>query len=521
MTESACPWLYLSLPANQQALEPMQALLLAQARQLGFCESVQKRMAMALDEALATSLYLSQDGGIDPVLDREHGLQLYLGIEQGALVLRLSDNGLPYDGSLLPDYNPQDAEAAGEDRVALASFLMQKLCDSCQIINQGAKGHHLQLEWRLPEKTAVSEGSMFSQGQVPDVSQDIPQASSAINIRPFQSQDAIHLARLIYSSYGYSYVNPDLYIAERIQARVDDGRLISWVALAVDAKGQEHLIGHIACMKASAEESTLEVGAAVVSPRHRGGGLLGTLLARVEQELVYRPERLALVHAVTVHPFTQKTFGRLGYRPTALLLAYAPASLHFRGISDPLSKARGGVFIYCKLLRPMSPLAVWLPEGLAPLILRCATGIAMPLVPRSDQAMGFLGETGFETQIESGLNVATLILQHPGVDCAQVLRRQLRALCRQRLDIICLHLDMGQPTAPLVSQIAMELGFILAGLMPFSPWPATLCLQYLNNQEPEEAQLYAVGEIAEELRAAIFSAWRKQEAMTDPLESAQ
>ena len=72
--------------------------MLAQAQALGFGHAVQQRMRAACDEALATILRLSHDASADA----DNVLQAHLGVEDGALLLRLSDNGLPYDMSLLP-----------------------------------------------------------------------------------------------------------------------------------------------------------------------------------------------------------------------------------------------------------------------------------------------------------------------------------------------------------------------------------------------------------------------------------
>ena len=136
---TVAPWLHLSLPATVQALGPLQALVLAQAQALGIGHAVQQRMRAACDEALATILRLSHDASADA----DNVLQAHLGVEDGALLLRLSDNGLPYDMSLLPSYNPRRPEQAGEDAAGLAAFLMQKLADRCLVLNQGQQGHHV------------------------------------------------------------------------------------------------------------------------------------------------------------------------------------------------------------------------------------------------------------------------------------------------------------------------------------------------------------------------------------------
>lgn len=149
MDEHASSWMRLELPAAPQALQPLQALLQSQASQHGFAHAARQRMSTAAEEALTTLLRLSQEGGADAV----NLLQVHLAVEGTALVLRLSDNGLPYDTSLLPAYDPREAAQLAQSEVqaaALASYLMQKLCDRCQVVNQGSQGNHIQLEWLLP-----------------------------------------------------------------------------------------------------------------------------------------------------------------------------------------------------------------------------------------------------------------------------------------------------------------------------------------------------------------------------------
>jgi anti-sigma regulatory factor (Ser/Thr protein kinase)/predicted N-acetyltransferase YhbS len=507
---SISPWLELRLPATHLALGPVQTLVLGQAQALGFSHAVQQRMRAACDEALSTALHLSHDAGADA----DNVLQMQLGVEEGALVLRLSDNGLPYDTSLLPEYNPRQPEQAGDDAAGLAAFLMQKLADRFQVLNLGQQGHHVQLEWRLPD--AAEEAAEVPAASAPAGGQPAQSAPDPTRIRPLQASDAIHLARLMYRSYGYSYVNPDMYIAERIQARVGDGRLTSWVAESALGEGPQAPVGHIAFMKAHRDDDTLEVGAAVVAPQQRGGGLLGQLLSAATEALTQRPERAAFVHAVTAHPFTQKTFGRLGYLPTALLVAYTPASLQFRSISGRPTGERGSVYYACKLLRPAAEQAVYLPAALQPLVLPRAQDIGLPLVPMPAPEEPLTGETQLEVYVEDALNAAFLTLRHAGADFALTLRRTLRRLCRAQVDVIYLSLDMGQPGTAQACEQSQSQGFLVAGLTPFMPWPATLCLQYLNNQELHEEKVCAVGPAAEALRSAVFTAYRAQEFLDEP-----
>lgn len=501
---AACPWLQLQLPADTAALAPLQAVMQQQAQALGFDHASVQRIRAACDEALGTVLRLGHDAGDDA----SNELQADIRLEGRALQLRLSDNGLPYDLSLLPHYDPQAPEAAGDDAAGLAAFLMQRLADHCEVLNHGQQGHHVLLQWMLPEAAYTSAQP------APVGTADPPQAATEprepATIRPMQPADAIHLARLMFRTYGYSYTNADMYTAEGIQGRLQDGRLTSWVAVH-GAQGVP--VGHIALLKPQADDPAVEIGTAVVAPSERGSALFTRLVATVQQALPSRPERVAFLHAVAAHPYTQKTFNHLGYHPTALLLGLIPGSASFRGIAGRKQGERVSAFHSCKLLHPVDPLPVWLPPALLELISPGAQAIGLPLQPQPLVQAALQGDTRMASQVVEDMGAALLTLQHAGNDLHQALPRLLRELCRARMDVIYLHLDAGQAHAPAVCEAALALGFLPAGLTPFMPWPATLCLQYLNNLELQEEHVSAVGPAAEALRAALFQAWRARECI--------
>ncbi|WP_186764604.1 GNAT family N-acetyltransferase [Comamonas flocculans] len=497
-----CPWLQLQLPASLAALAPLQAVLQQQAQLLGFDHASVQRICAACDEALGTVLHLGHDAGDDA----SNELQASIRLQGPALELRLSDNGLPYDLSLLPHYDPQAPEAADEDGAGLAAFLMQRLADHCEVLNQGQQGHHVLLQWMLPQAAAgAANPPPADTTQPPDAT---AQARAAAAIRPMQPEDAIHLARLMFRTYGYSYTNPDMYTAEGIQGRLSDGRLTSWVAV----HGEQGVpVGHIALLKPQADDPAVEIGTAVVAPSERGSALFTRLVTTVQEALPRRPERVAFLHAVAAHPYTQKTFNHLCYHPTALLLGLIPGSASFRGIAGRRQGERVSAFHSCRLLQPVEPLQVWLPPALLELVQPGARAIGLPLLPQQEGAPALEGDTQLSSQVVQDMGAAFLTLQHAGPDLHTALARQLRALCRARMDAIYLHLDAGQVHAPAVCAAALALGFIPAGLTPFMPWPATLCLQYLNNLELDETQVHAVGPAAEALRSALFKAWRARE----------
>lgn len=506
-------WLRLSVPAHPRVIASVQALLAAQASAQGFTPAQQMRMQTAAEEALLTVLHCAHDDADDADASAAGVLDILLAVLPPVLQLRITDHGLPYDLSLVPQYDPEQPDSAEGDNKGLSAFLMHQLADRSRVLNLGAQGQHVELEWWLPQQGALASpaasAAALPADQMP--AQGVP---APANVRALESTDAIHLARLMYRSYGYSYVNPDMYVADRILERCADGRLTSWVAQVPAADGSSTpIVGHIALMKGHRDDPALEVGAAVVGPDQRGGGLLGQLLETVTRALEQRPEAAAFVHAVTRHPYTQKTFGRLGYLPTALLLAYTPASLQFRSIPGQASTQRGSVFYACRLLRPAPPVDVYLPPDLVNLVLPRAADIGMELRPQPLHNAALQGSTQLQAQIEPALNAAFVVVQHAGADWAEVLQRSLRQWCRQQVDAIYISLDLRDPGTPAAWASAARLGCLPAGLTPYMPWPATLALQYLNNQWLEADAIATVGPAAEALRDQVFSAYRQQECL--------
>lgn len=503
-------WLRLSVPAHQRAIASVQALLAAQASAHGFTPAQQMRMQTAAEEGMLTVLHYAHDDA--PDAGAASTLDILLTVLPAVLQLRITNHGLPYDQSLVPEYDPAQPGSAEDDQTGLSAFLMHKLADRSRVLNLGTQGQHVELEWWLPQQgnlmATATSAPRASSDSAPTESAPLPAA-----VRPLQPGDAIHLARLMYRTYGYSY-NPDMYVADRILQRCADGRLTSWVAQVPTADGSSTpIVGHIALLKNHRDDPALEVGSAVVEPDQRGSGLLGKLLGAVTQALEQRPEAAAFVHAVTRHPFTQKTFGRLGYLPTALMLAYIPANVQFRSIPGQASTQRTSAFYSCRLLRPVPPVEVYLPPDLADLVLPRAADIGMELRPQPLRSEPMQGATQLETQVEAGLNVAYMVARHTGADWVEALQRNLRQCCRQKVDAIYLSLDLCNPHTPAAWQAAAQLGFLPAGLTPYMPWPATLALQYLNNQWLGVDHIVSVGPAAEALRDQIFAAYRQRECL--------
>lgn len=477
----------LQVPATQAAIPYVQHAVRWFVEQAAMEERKRYAIDLAIEELILTLLRYSFDEG------REQGkLEFTIEMRPTILKLEVTCRGLPFDLSMVPDYDP-DTDA---DDAALSVLLLKHMVDRYRLYNEGKQGYRIELEWLRPV-AHVKQLDESTGGQT--VSAGINDAPVPIStIRPLHEDEALALARLVYRSYGYSYVSEFLYYPERIVARIRDGMLHSWVA--VSEAGD--LAGHAALTMSHRDADAAEWGIGVVDPRWRGMGLLKSISQEVIRHASTTPASVLFVHSVTNHPHTQKSGIGLGFESTALLLGFAPASLQFRHIHDTLSQ-RESVFIGTQILKPLPDQPLHLPPRHADALHRLARGVGLRLTEAPALAHRMQATTTFDSMIEPAVNVAVVNLTCGGSDLPQALARERRRLCREKVDIVYLNIDLADPCAPQATDIAEVEGFFLAGMCPMQPWPYTLTLQYLNNLEFDYNLIHAVGEQAQWLKAYV------------------
>jgi GNAT superfamily N-acetyltransferase/anti-sigma regulatory factor (Ser/Thr protein kinase) len=508
MRTSGLPWVRLSVPAHQYAIGPVQAALTQQARAWGYNNDAVLRMELAVEEAILTILRLTWGDDAGTMTAPSAGTyDIAIHITNRTLQLRITDYDLPYDLSMVPVFSPANPDQVDDNSAGLSAYLLHSMVDVMRVTTPGQSGQSVELEWYLPRDV--------HQSATPTAATPDKQAVTSVSIRPLANDDAIHLARLMYRNYGYSYVNPDMYIADRIIARCNDGRLTPWVAISED----NELVGHFALMKSHADAAIVEVGAAAVAPHAQGAGIFGKLFDTLEEALQQRDELVSCVHAVTCHPYTQKAILRHNYQPCALMLGYVPANLQFRSVHDQKADERGSVYYSCKLLKPMSPLSVYIPQACVDMVKLVADAIGMPLIPMAHTICNSNAvhhpdtHPVYTVSTEPALNTAWIELHNWSADAETVLKRQLRSLCRERFDVIYLSLDLTQPFVPQAWDTLTEMGFIPSGLTPYLPFPATFLLQYLNNTLVSYDAVHAVGEAAQAIKDSAFAHYARQELL--------
>lgn len=471
------------------------------AHACGFDESRLGLVELAIEEVVGTILrFLTQDDDLD---DAE--IHVRIEVEPPLLQLRIVNQGLPFDLSRIPDYDTAHLEtddclagisdgAAGESLDAgLPLFLLKRSVDRYRISNGGKEGIVFELAWFLPARHIAEQGEDTSFAGDERASKgggttSVPRTEPpevVTDIRKLGDADAASLCRLVYRSYGNTYANEDLYFPDRVLALKRSGRIMSWGALTASGR----LVGHLALMKDEVSAASIEWGMAVVDPLWRSVGLMKKMLAAAIESMKQRPETVMFAHAVTSHPFTQKTCHDYGFWPTALLFGFIPET-RFRGIREQPAQ-RESIFLEARLMRPMPRLQLYPPPWHAATIRRILEHFGLSLHelaagptkvdgPVAKGEVSATTTTVSSTTIIRALNIGTIDVTRVGPDFRRVLSQEQRRLFRERVDMVYVTFDLTDPEVTAGVRAAEESGFFLGGLMPMQPFPYGLILQYPN-----------------------------------------
>ncbi|HOE23789.1 MAG TPA: ATP-binding protein [Smithellaceae bacterium] len=439
------------------------------ARACGLQPEESEFLNLAAEEACSNSI----EHAYDP---REEGnFRLILEISSGKIIFSVHDQGLPFDYSLAPKYEPP-AEA-DPDKIStrgLGLYLIEKLVDSVEWINHGMAGKEL----RLIKKRIRQEATEPMPGRdLTPYPEDAPQApEQTYTVRRMRPEDAIHAARCIYRTYGYSYENETTYFPEELIKQNQSGELLSWVG--VDQEGD--IVGYIELTHPPGSP-TADLSQAVVIPSHRGRSVLNLLGLELYAEAVKMGLAGIYTRLTTVHPFSQKAIGDYA-KPCGITLGYVPRVRRYKGLeSHEFDERKSLILHYCFLKAPHKTI-VHAPPHHREMMERIyrLLGLNVELM-ETDAGADLSG--GMVKVLYNRINgTGTITVEKAGSDSKTEIRRALYDLRDIALaEAIYLLLPLAQAGTPRLCEEAEALGFFFSGVEPcFAPDGDYLRLQYLN-----------------------------------------
>lgn len=485
----ACAPSILSIPNDPFYIEPACCYASQVARQIGFDALQQERISAGLRRALTTLLRYSfapaEPAAVELASERV----------PAGLRLSLRDRGLPLNAAAPGVADPGD----GNPLYGLNDYF-----DEVRLLNHGRGGKEIVLSKHLPDPSITDATAACSWGadEPPDSRQPEAQTEVRCVVRPLQEADAHEVAKAVYQAYGYSYPHDHVYYPEKILELNRRGEIFSAVAWADD----NEMAGHCSLQRWEENPRIAELTQGVVKPRFRAHGCF----ARLTEYLIIlaREQGLAAVfgEAVTAHRYSQKTAIHFGLRDCALFLGLIPAGADFKGLGGR-PEDRGSMLVQFIYLTPPPAAPLYPPEAHRAMIAAIYANLGQPAdlrapTPGADRVSA--ADTGMAVTLSRSLNLARIRIDRYGRDALELLRGQVKALGRQKWDVIHLLLDLSDPATAHFAGRFEELGFFFAGVLPLGlPGGDALILQHLNNFSVAYESLQTESEFAARLAAYV------------------
>ncbi len=492
----------LIIPNDVSYLPHVGAYVTAAAAQLGFDEADSGEVRLAVDEACTHVIETAFEPG------EEQELAISCRRFPGGLEVTVADKGLPFDPGSIAQYDA--GGGLDRDLSGLPFYLIQQSMDEVRFINKGWEGKEIRLTKYL--KSPGVETYFTEEELLPYDTAAEPAPACEYTYRLMEPADAVEIARCVYKTYGYTYPGEHVYYPERVLAMNQTGEMVS----AVAATETGEVIGHCA-LSGQPGDRAMEVSQAVVAPAHRGRGILQKLMDLLVDQA--RPRGLVglYVHAVTIHPFSQRVCLKYGFRESAVLLGYAPSRVRMKRFADDhLPQRETVVYGYQPLHEPPRSV-VFLPDHHRPMVARIYHNLGLErelASPEDADRSGAPVASRFDvsTKAMSALGIAVMEVGSYGPGIEQEVKGKLRDLGHEGIAAVYLKLPLGDAQTALFCERFEELSFFFCGVQIRPAEPAAphgeagrdvLCLQYLNGPRMDYDLLQIHSDFGKELVAYI------------------
>lgn len=360
----------------------------------------------------------------------------------------VSELGEPFD----PERHRYDAQraVADGDFQGAGLELVHHLVDDFEFVNLGRAGKAFRLV----------KGIRSSQGFAPggDAGSDEPPPPSQYTLAPVTPADAEDVAKLMYRTYGYTYANEDVYFPDRVALAFAGDEKFGVIVRAGDGRP----VAYFAVLRPR-DTAVGELTEVVVSPGHRGCGLMTRMLTALVEEARRQGLPALFGEAVTIHPITQRVNQKVGFQSTGLLLAHLPLT-RYKGLAEDTPDAISAVVDY-RLLKPVGRRELHLPARYATLLTRLYAALGVEVVAR-DPGPEPAARTDVDVAIAYHGKNATIAVRRVGQDVATRVGDAAETLRAKDVGTVFVDLPLDDPGTDGGVEVLARQGYVFGGLMP-------------------------------------------------------
>jgi anti-sigma regulatory factor (Ser/Thr protein kinase)/GNAT superfamily N-acetyltransferase len=366
----------------------------------------------------------------------------------------IHEKGEPFD---LTRHTYDPKQAIEEGRFEGAGFTVVRHCvDDFAFLNRGHEGKEFRIVQHIESEHIADYVTL--EPDLPDADRE----DVSYTISDVQPHEAEEIAKLIYRTYGYTYVREELYYPDRIERALEQGEK-SGVIVRTD---QGRAVGYFAVLNISGSNIG-EVAEAVVDPNHRRRGLMKRMLGALIDQANERGLSGVFGEALTVHNFSQRVNAHFGMESTAFLLGLFPPQ-RFRNITGDFTQPISIVIDFRPLI-PYETVRAYLPAPYEDMLRRIydALGVeTLQVCHDATPADQLPDTTEMDTRIRYSFKHVTFVVETVGADLVEQVQQVLTDLKDEEINVAYVDLPIDAPSTPVATSMLRDADFVLAGLMP-------------------------------------------------------
>ena len=369
------------------------------------------------------------------------------------LKIIVSELGEPFD----PNRHIYSVEKVlKEENFEGAGFrLIQNLVDDFIFLNKGKNGKEYRIIKNVKHKhiTEIFEEKELKKEE--EITEKVEYTLTTV-----KEEDAEDISKLIYRVYGYTYPKEEMYFPDKVKLALKQGKKFGVIVRT--NKGEA--VGYFAVIM-STDSKIGEVGEAVVSPKHRGKGIMKMMLKALI-DLAKSKGLLGLFgEAVTVHTISQKVNAKFGFKSTALLLGMFPSDIKYKNLAENYPQRISIVIDFLPFYTEKEK-NVYLPKEYAKLLKEIYENLGFNVKNLKPKETKLEPISNIDTEISYKFGNAVIIVRKYGKDFEAQLEQKINDLKNKGIEAVFIDLPLDEPFTKSIVPVVKKFGFIFAGLMP-------------------------------------------------------
>ena len=431
------------IPNRVPAIEPAVEFVRSWGLKAGLPPEKADELALCADEVITDVVRFAFPPG------EEHFFVVSVEVKPSEVEVVLRELGEPFD----PDSHPYNRERAlKEGKFEGAGIeVVKHLSDHFLFLNKGRAGKEFRIVKRIPAKHITE---LLPEERLTEE----PAVSKNYVLKPVTPEDAEDISRLIYRTYRYTYPKEDLYYPERVRAYIERGEKFGVIVRTEDGEP----VGYFAVIVKS-DSPIGEVGEAVVSPAHRGRGIMKMMMASLIEMAKERGLLGLYGEAITVHTISQRVNAKFGFSSTALLLGTFP-STRIVGIESNYGQRISVVLDFLHLKKRSSAL-FYAPSRYRRALKEIYRGLGVEAEAGRRRAGELPAVSRLKLSVNSAVGTAEIVVKKAGKDLVDRITRKRDRLFEKGISTVYLDFPLSLPETRELPNLK-PYGFVFAGLMP-------------------------------------------------------